>query len=711
VRGKARVIQFPRSRDPDARAQLELLEFLVSSEDATACAQRMLDWIARTVGIEQTLVLVADVESERLVPVASTGISSVSAGEYSLALEDRAHPLVAAMFQRDTVYFARNARQPHTPLESTAFHVMPLRSDITPEGIAAGLLLASSNGAAFDAEVHWAAEILGEKLQRLRSREQLASSRVGRERTLLLGIINAVTDPILLTNTEGKLVLSNARAEKLFTAPEDASEGRRRAVALNNMLFSAALASSTMGHETTRRELVLVDPIDGTDLLFELLATPAVDPWSESTVISILRNVTDLGRASAQLEENYRLLRTAEADVRAERHRIELVMDSVADPIVVTDPHGDIVMLNDKAERLFTVREGASEEVQRLVRTNDAHFTSFASNLLFASGDRHRGEILLRDPADGAPMPVEAVAGTVLSETGELTWVVTILHDRREAIENARLYEQLKEGSAQLEVKVQEATTELVKQNELLRRQAIELEQASQMKTQFLANVSHELRTPLNAILGYTSMIIQGVTGEASAPQKRALTRVDSNARHLLTIINEILDITRIEAGKMPVHVAEFELPTLLSEVMAELEPIIARSKLKVSSHVSGRLPKLRSDRQKVKQIVLNLLGNALKFTPQGSVDVTATFESDEQVVRIAVADTGIGIASEHHEKVFEDFRQVDNSPTRQYGGTGLGLSICRRLAMMLDGTITLASSVGIGSTFTLALPMKSRKR
>src|SRR5574339_858250 len=149
-------------------------------------------------------------------------------------------------------------------------------------------------------------------------------------------------------------------------------------------------------------------------------------------------------------------------------------------------------------------------------------------------------------------------------------WVVTILHDLTEAHEKSRLYEQLKQASEELERKVQEATAELADQNELLRRQHIALEQASALKSQFLANMSHEFRTPLNAILGYTSMLLKGVSGEMTAQQRRNLERIDSNSRHLLALINDILDITRIEAGRMPLNLTTFEIKGLVDEVMAE---------------------------------------------------------------------------------------------------------------------------------------------
>jgi signal transduction histidine kinase len=482
-------------------------------------------------------------------------------------------------------------------------------------------------------------------------------------------------------------------------------------VRMNNMLLSSALSSKAI-EETgaARRELLLVNPVDGSDLVFELLSTVTEDPRQGSGVVSILRNVTDLRRASEEIEDNYRKMRIAEVQARAESDRLNLIIDSVADPIVVTDAGGATSLMNEPAERLFTIPQRASAIEQRWVQANDAHFSSFIAGMLVSADQRRIGEIGLVDPKTGEPMPVEAIAGKILSDHGELTAVVTILHDRREAIEKAKLYEQLKQASDELERKIQAATGDIAQQNELLRRQAIELEQASQLKSQFLANMSHEFRTPLNAMLGYTSMLLQGVAGPVEQPVKRQLGRIESNGRHLLTIINEILDISRIEAGRMPLQASRFKVTDLINEVKSELEPIIIRSRLSVVMQIDKELPVVTSDRQKVKQILLNFLSNALKFTHHGSVTISAVRNAREKTVALAVADTGIGIAGADQDKIFEDFRQLDNSPTRAYGGTGLGLSICRRLAQMLDGRITVHSHIGRGSTFTLTLPLKGRR-
>ncbi|HEU4366940.1 MAG TPA: ATP-binding protein [Methylomirabilota bacterium] len=691
--------------------RLEFLEALLVAGDPVQCAQRALSWLQRRAGVRRGLCLAAvATDGPRLIPMASLGVRDSAAAKFSVDLEARDHPLTRALLSASPVLIAGNGSgAAATPLGKTDLQAIPL-APIRAGDLPAGLLLVTPLTPAVVAEARWLGRVLGPRLAELvaaRRREE-SGQRLQRERRLLSSIINAVTDPILLTDGEGRIIIANARAEALLATDDEQSEGRRRAVALNNMLFSAALTRRAIeGAEAPRHEVPLVDPVDGSDLLFELLSTMTSDAREGTGIVSILRNVTDLQRATAELEENYRKLRQTEADARAERDRLDLVIDSVADPILVTDPGGNTVLMNAPAEHLFTVApEAASAEAQRLVQANDAHFSSFVSNLFFEGDSRRRsGRISLVDPGTGAALPMEAISGKIVSEHGEVTAVVTILHDRTEELERARLYEELKKVSAELEVKVRQATAELVRQNELLRRSHIALEQASALKSQFLANMSHEFRTPLNAILGYTSMLLKGVSGEMTSAQRRNLERIDSNSQHLLSIINDILDITRIEAGKMPLTLADFPIPDLVDEVLAEVEPLIARSQLEVATRVDRALPPLRSDRQKVKQIVINLLTNALKFTPEGWVRVTAAADPNTGRVAIAVADSGIGISAKDQTVIFEDFRQADDSPTRQYTGAGLGLAICRRLASMLDGELSVRSALGEGSTFTLALP------
>src|SRR5256885_2689319 len=387
-------------------ARLALAEMLLCGDDAAECARATVDWLAERGGARKAICALIDAESGSLRHVRASGVSEGQLDSLHLALEQADHPLLFALAGRDPVTLGRNGRRNGDPWRD--FLAIPLPMSEKREA-RQGLLLVSPGRCGQEAK--WAAELLGQKIARLRAAAAVAEGehRLQRERELLLNIINASPDPILLTEPEGRMIISNARADALFSTKEGESEGRHRAVALNNMLFSAALSQQAIESGATRRELLLVSPSEGSDLLFELLSSVVQHPREGTCVVSILRNVTDLRAATEQIEENYRRLKVAETDVRAERDRLDLVIDSVADPILVTDPSGKILLMNAPAERLFTAPEAAGEvaDAERAVRSNDAHFSSFVSNLfLTGSGLRWRGELSLTDPATLQPLPV-----------------------------------------------------------------------------------------------------------------------------------------------------------------------------------------------------------------------------------------------------------------------------------------------------------------
>src|SRR5262245_3311772 len=596
-----------RANERLGEAKLQLAEFLLLSESPGECARNAVSWMITYPRARCALCAAVDAGRSRLVGLAADGFRMPVPGAFDVDMEQGQHPLVTALrrTQPTILRVSDRERLDGLRLAHGPYAALPLHGLHRPEDLRAGVLLVGPRLPAVLREGAWVAGILGPRLTRLMAYREAddARRRFERERGLLQKVIDAAPDPILLTDTAGRMVVANSTAEELLASKEGESEGRARAIALNNMLFSAALSWTAMTEgDPVRRELLLADPREGSDLLFELMSGPVDDPQHGAGVVSILRNVTDLRRATEEIEANYLKLRSASAEIRADRDRLSLLIDSVADPILVTDPAGAIVDMNAPAERLFTAAPGSEGDVGARVPANDAHCSSFVSNLLF-SGDvqRYSGYIGLVDPVSGAGVPFDATAAKVLSEHGELIGVVTILHDRTASLEKERLYEELKRAADELEEKVRSATSELVRQNELLRRQHIQLEQASALKSQFLANMSHEFRTPLNAILGYTSMLLEGVTGRVTPPQEDSLKRVESNAMHLTLIIDEILDISRIEAGKLPLYLTECHVPELIGEAIAELEPIIARSKLQVTTEIDDRAGLIKSDRQKVK--------------------------------------------------------------------------------------------------------------
>jgi PAS domain S-box-containing protein len=232
---------------------------------------------------------------------------------------------------------------------------------------------------------------------------------------------------------------------------------------------------------------------------------------------------------------------------------------------------------------------------------------------------------------------------------------------------------------------------------------------ANQAKNHFLANMSHELRTPLNAILGYSEFLVEEAQEQGRSEDVGDLTRIRAAGKHLLEIISDILDISKIEAGKMGLMVELIEVDIIIEGIKPTIEPLAAQNNNRFAFEIEGLLGTMNSDRIKIQQILTNLLSNACKFTSGGEVTLTASRPTIDgaEWLQFQVSDTGIGIARDQLAVIFEPFRQADSSTTREYGGTGLGLTICRRFCRLLGGDVTVESAKGVGSTFTVQLPTR----
>jgi signal transduction histidine kinase len=248
------------------------------------------------------------------------------------------------------------------------------------------------------------------------------------------------------------------------------------------------------------------------------------------------------------------------------------------------------------------------------------------------------------------------------------------------AIQNARLFREIAEKSE-------------------------ELAQASQHKSQFLANMSHELRTPMNAILGYTELMADGIYGELPSRAVAVLERVQNNGKHLLALINDVLDLSKIEAGQLSLTLEDYALPDVVQSVVGAAEGLATTKGLKFTADIMPGLPTGHGDARRLSQVLLNLVGNAVKFTDAGEVAIGAAAKDGHFV--LTVRDTGPGIAPADHGKIFEEFQQVDSSNTRKKGGTGLGLAISKRMVEMQGGTISVESELGRGATFRVTLPVR----
>jgi signal transduction histidine kinase len=236
-----------------------------------------------------------------------------------------------------------------------------------------------------------------------------------------------------------------------------------------------------------------------------------------------------------------------------------------------------------------------------------------------------------------------------------------------------------------------------------------QLEAASKHKSQFLANMSHELRTPLNAILGYTELMVDGAYGEPSEKTLGVLKRLESNGRHLLGLINDVLDLSKIEAGQLVLELSEYSVQDIAQTVRSTLEPLATDKKLAFKIEVAPELPPGRGDGRRLTQVLINLVGNAIKFTDAGEVAIKAA--ATDGSFHLSVCDTGPGVSAADQAKLFQEFQQADNSITRKKGGTGLGLAISKRIIEMHGGRIWIDSVVGQGSTFSFTVPVRVERQ
>jgi PAS domain S-box-containing protein len=723
-----------------------LLTSLAHARSWTEAAQMLLRQLAQTAGAQRALLLMIDGAAHRLNVVQRVGVPENVGADVLVQLDEHDHPLVVAamsleavacndaVLERDGIPFAPWASIPiPQPLHRDSLPrareldlaftgrfrdcgLMPIGSEhrrrvgLSPFAVA---VLEATIDQAIVEKLAEMASVAGPIVAHIYTVEEQRryAEQLDRQTNLLTAIINALPDPIVITDTSNTIVVLNKRAEQLLGMRADDSEGRRRAVEINNLLYGSFLSKAVApgGFGGGPRELNLVDPTEGTDLLFEVLGHPLPSEMARrGSYLSVLRDVTDLKQAAHQLQRQFHRERLAEQQATRERDRLELILQNVADPILVTDGKSNIILMNRQAEELFELTAATRHDqtlIQR-VRNNDTKVTSFISDFALTNDRARRAQVSLVRPSTGAALPMEMVSGKIFDERGEPMAIVSVLHDRTKEEENQRLYDELKRFSAELEDRVREATRDLEERNLRLQWQSQELERAYRLKSEFLANMSHELRTPINALIGYTALMLDRIYGDLTAKQEEGLHRIQVSSQHLLALINDILDLAKIEAGKMPVHLERLSLNELLHDAVAQMEPMIKRKGLEFNVQLPSETVYMETDRTKVRQIVLNLISNAVKFTARGSVSVSARAHGSE--VRIAVSDTGIGIRPQDLEVIFEEFRQVDQSRTREYGGTGLGLSITRKLIALLGGGIAVASQIGRGSTFTVTLPMTS---
>jgi signal transduction histidine kinase len=386
---------------------------------------------------------------------------------------------------------------------------------------------------------------------------------------------------------------------------------------------------------------------------------------------------------------------------------LRAVLDSIlAHACQLADSGGGAIYVYDPVRRHFDLEAGyrMGEELIAAVRAQPIQL----GDALVGQCAERRAAMQIDDLTKAPPHPifdlhlqagVRALLAVPLVHQHELIGALVVRRKRVGAFAEDTV-ELLQSFAAQSAVAIQNAR--LFKEIEQKSR---ELEAASRHKSEFLANMSHELRTPLNAVLGYAELIQDGIYGEVPGKMHDVLERIQQNGRHLLGLINAVLDLSKIEAGQLTLSLVDYSMRELALGVIGATEALAAEKSLALEIDVSADLPAGRGDERRITQVLMNLVGNAIKFTDAGSVTIRATVEDGSYLV--AVSDTGVGIAPQDRERIFEEFQQVDTSSTRRKGGTGLGLAIAKRIVELHGGRIWVESTPGQGSTFAFTLPLR----
>jgi PAS domain S-box-containing protein len=461
-------------------------------------------------------------------------------------------------------------------------------------------------------------------------------------------LLEAAPDAMVIINRESSIVLANSQTENIFGYERNDILGKPiqiliSALQLASYMETPIIRSMGSGLSLTGRRK------DYSEFPVEVSLSPLETEGDALFIAVAIRDVTERGRA----EKKFRGL-----------------LEAAPDAIVIADDKGLIVLVNSQTEKLFGYsRDLILGQSFEMLIPQRFHNIIPATNYFVDPVARPMGLELYGLRQDGSEFPVEISYNPLETETGVL-----------------------------VSAAIRDVTERKVFQESL--------EKANRLKSEFLANMSHELRTPLNGIIGFSEFLIDEKTGPLNPKQKEYLGDVLSSGRHLLQLINDILDLAKVEAGKMEMNIEEFSLRQAIAEVTSIVNPALKKKHLALDVILDPDVDIVNLDQSKMKQVLYNLLSNATKFTEDnGKISLRAHL-IENNFIHLEVQDSGIGIKPEDIEKLFIEFQQLDSGSDRRYQGTGLGLALTRSIIEMMGGTIGVSSEYGVGSTFTITFPV-----
>ena len=480
-------------------------------------------------------------------------------------------------------------------------------------------------------------------------------------------VMQSMADPVILTDTQHRVIMQNKAAERFFRVPDEMTEGLVRAVELNNLLFSAALSSMLVSGSDSHRDLTLVDAIEGEEMLFEAVSAPTYGPDGiQIGTVTVMRDVTDLRRADQELRSNYDRLREAEEVVRQDRDRLNLIIENVGDPIVVCDREAKIVLVDPLASELF----GDPNEVPRNATQfrNQTQLTAYISNFTYSFAERETSPLRLFSPSARQEIEYDARSGKIFDEAGQVSYTVTVLRD----LTAIRRVEQLKIERRMLEIEKFAATGRLA------------------------ATIAHEVNNPMEAIKN-AIYLLAGAIPDTAAPVYNILK---SETERVARIVRQMLGLYRSTEQVKPVNVN-----IIIEDTLLLLNRQLQRANIEVQTDL-GVLPDAVIAADQIRQVLSNLVINAKDAMPNGGKLIIRSkhLPNPDDIhgwVRIMIADTGTGVPPEMIRTIFEPF-----VTTKGEKGTGLGLWIVKGIIQNHGGKLSVRSKAGKGTVFKIDLPV-----